>query len=103
MATGRRGFLGYATDETGLGIQRTTQQGELPAYEDLIRLYQTMVVVLPHGLYLVSEVSQYCNKVTEAQSPTYHCLAADPPPLKWSALRYGFGEEDRDGEQEAPA
>ena len=29
---------------------------------------------------------------------------ADPPPLKWSALRYGFEpEEDRDGEQEAPA
>src|SRR3712207_4725733 len=28
----------------------------------------------------------------------------DPPPSKWSALRYGFGpEEDRDGEQEAPA
>jgi hypothetical protein len=28
----------------------------------------------------------------------------DPPPLKWSALRYGFEpEEDRDGEQEAPA
>jgi hypothetical protein len=28
----------------------------------------------------------------------------DPPPLKWPALRYGFGpEEDRDGEQEAPA
>jgi hypothetical protein len=26
----------------------------------------------------------------------------DPPPLKWSALRYGFEpEEDRDGEQEA--
>jgi hypothetical protein len=87
-----------------LGIQRTTQQGELPAYEDLIRLYQTMVVVLPHGLYLVSEVSQYCNKVTEAQSPTYHCPAVDPPPLKWSALRYDFEpEEDRDGEQEAPA
>jgi hypothetical protein len=29
---------------------------------------------------------------------------ADPPPPKWSAPRYGFGpEEDRDGEQEAPA
>src|SRR5919106_397448 len=28
----------------------------------------------------------------------------DPPPLKWSAPRYGFEpEEDRDGEQEAPA
>ena len=28
----------------------------------------------------------------------------DPPPPKWSALRYGFEpEEDRDGEQEAPA
>ena len=28
----------------------------------------------------------------------------DPPPLKWSVLRYGFEpEEDRDGEQEAPA
>ena len=28
----------------------------------------------------------------------------DPPPSKWSALRYGFEpEEDRDGEQEAPA
>src|SRR5918997_6084450 len=28
----------------------------------------------------------------------------DPPPLKWSVLRYGFGpEEDRDGEQEAQA
>jgi hypothetical protein len=26
----------------------------------------------------------------------------DPPPAKWSALRYGFEpEEDRDGEQEA--
>src|SRR5215213_3031576 len=29
---------------------------------------------------------------------------SDPPPLKWSASRYGFEpEEDRDGEQEAPA
>jgi hypothetical protein len=28
----------------------------------------------------------------------------DPPRAKWSALRYGFEpEEDRDGEQEAPA
>jgi hypothetical protein len=28
----------------------------------------------------------------------------DPPPLKWSAPRYGLEpEEDRDGEQEAPA
>ena len=28
----------------------------------------------------------------------------DPPPRKWSAPRYGFEpEEDRDGEQEAPA
>jgi diguanylate cyclase (GGDEF)-like protein len=28
----------------------------------------------------------------------------DPPPLKWSVLRYGFEpEEDRDGEHEAPA
>jgi hypothetical protein len=28
----------------------------------------------------------------------------DPPPLKWSALRYGFEpEEDQDGEQEAEA
>ena len=28
----------------------------------------------------------------------------DPPPLKWSAPRYGFEpEEDRDGEQEAQA
>jgi len=28
----------------------------------------------------------------------------DPPPSEWSALRYGFEpEEDRDGEQEAPA
>ena len=28
----------------------------------------------------------------------------DPPPLKWSVLEYGFEpEEDRDGEQEAPA
>ena len=28
----------------------------------------------------------------------------DPPPLKWSVPRYGFEpEEDRDGEQEAPA
>ena len=28
----------------------------------------------------------------------------DPPPLKWSASRHGFEpEEDRDGEQEAPA
>jgi hypothetical protein len=31
-------------------------------------------------------------------------VVIDPPPLKWPALRYGFGpEEDRDGEQEAPA
>ena len=30
--------------------------------------------------------------------------AADPPPPKWSALRYHFEpEEDRDGEQEAQA
>src|SRR3712207_5019620 len=29
---------------------------------------------------------------------------SDPPPVKWSALRHGFEpEEDRDGEQEAPA
>ena len=28
----------------------------------------------------------------------------DPPPLKWSVLRYGFGpEEDRDGEEETHA
>ena len=31
-------------------------------------------------------------------------IESDPPPLKWSGPRYGFGpEEDRDGEQEAPA
>jgi hypothetical protein len=31
-------------------------------------------------------------------------MRGDPPPLKWSVLRYGFGpEEDRDGEQEAQA
>src|SRR5829696_3555368 len=31
-------------------------------------------------------------------------LSPDPPPPKWSALKYGFEpEEDRDGEQEAPA
>ena len=31
-------------------------------------------------------------------------VALDPPPPKWSAPRYGFEpEEDRDGEQEAPA
>src|SRR5215218_4257522 len=38
--------------------------------------------------------------------PRPQCLMheADPPPLKWSASRYGFEpEEDRDGEQEAPA
>jgi hypothetical protein len=29
---------------------------------------------------------------------------ADPPPLKWSALRYGFrAEEDRDAEEETQA
>ena len=33
-----------------------------------------------------------------------HRLRRDPPPLKWSALRYGFEpEEDRDGGQEAQA
>jgi hypothetical protein len=31
-------------------------------------------------------------------------IMLDPPPLKWSVLRYGFEpEEDRDGEQEAQA
>ena len=30
--------------------------------------------------------------------------ASDPPPLKWSALRYGFrAEEDRDAEEETQA
>jgi hypothetical protein len=32
------------------------------------------------------------------------CLLPDPPPLKWSALRYGFrAEEDRDAEEETQA
>jgi K+-transporting ATPase A subunit len=34
----------------------------------------------------------------------YAVAGIDPPPLKWSALRYGFEpEEDREDGQEAPA
>src|SRR5919202_2471071 len=40
----------------------------------------------------------------ETLNSAVQTLAIDPPPLKWSAPRYGFEpEEDRDGEQEAPA
>ena len=47
-------------------------------------------------------LAQTCaNTAVVASSPgTWR----DPPPPKWSAPRYGFEpEEDRDGEQEAPA
>jgi hypothetical protein len=40
--------------------------------------------------------------LVEAIAPDVEAI--DPPPMKWSVLRYGFElEEDRDGEQEAPA
>jgi putative transposase len=36
--------------------------------------------------------------------PILRTTDTDPPPLKWSALRYGFEpEEDRDGEEETHA
>jgi transposase len=41
------------------------------------------------------------RKLARAGKPP---TVVDPPPLKWSVLRYGFEpEEDRDGEQEAQA
>jgi hypothetical protein len=47
---------------------------------------------------------RYAETRYGAKSWSCERRVVDPPPLKWSALRYGFEpEEDRDGEQEAPA
>ena len=69
------------------------------------------LVGVPYGsiarlilLYLQTEAIRTASPEVELGRSMKSWMGRDPPPLEWSVPRYGFEpEEDRDGEQEAPA